>query len=60
MYTIMAKAEEVTQAMKSVQSHASRMYPFLRKFFRINEKLILNFLYRKEIKRLVDLFESYC
>lgn len=27
MYTIMAKAEEVTQAMKTVQNHALRMYP---------------------------------
>jgi methyl-accepting chemotaxis protein len=38
MYTMMAKTEEVTQAMKSVQTHATRI---------------------KEIKRLVDLFESY-
>jgi len=28
MYTMMAKAEEVTQAMKAVQAHATRMYPF--------------------------------
>lgn len=38
MYTIMAKAEEVTQAMKSVQAHSIQV---------------------KEIRRLVDLFESY-
>ncbi|XP_022915060.1 BLOC-1-related complex subunit 6 isoform X2 [Onthophagus taurus] len=38
MYTMMAKAEEVTQTMKSVDAHANRV---------------------KEIKRLVDLFESY-
>ncbi|KAI4467088.1 hypothetical protein MML48_2g00012757 [Holotrichia oblita] len=38
MYTMMAKAEEVTQTMKSVQAHSVRI---------------------KEIKRLVDLFESY-
>lgn len=28
MYTLMAKTEEVTQAMKVVQANASRMYPF--------------------------------
>lgn len=28
MYTMMAKVEEVTQGMKSVQSQATRMYPF--------------------------------
>ncbi|KAF5292872.1 hypothetical protein FQR65_LT11124 [Abscondita terminalis] len=28
MYTMMAKAEEVTQAMKTVQSHSVKMYPF--------------------------------
>lgn len=27
MYTMMAKTEEVTQAMKTVQNHAARMYP---------------------------------
>lgn len=27
MYTMMAKAEEVTQAMKIVEGHAVRMYP---------------------------------
>lgn len=29
MYTMMAKAEEVTQSMKIVEGHAVRMYPFL-------------------------------
>lgn len=29
MYTLMAKTEEVTQAMKVVQGNASRMYPFI-------------------------------
>lgn len=38
MYTMMAKAEEVTAAMKGVEVHAARI---------------------KELKRLVDLFESY-
>lgn len=38
MYTMMAKAEEVSQTMKSVQVHHARI---------------------KEIKRIVDLFESY-
>ncbi|XP_018580250.1 BLOC-1-related complex subunit 6 isoform X2 [Anoplophora glabripennis] len=38
MYTMMAKAEEVTQSMKIVEGHAIRI---------------------KEIKRLVDLFESF-
>ncbi|XP_019868529.1 BLOC-1-related complex subunit 6 [Aethina tumida] len=38
MYTMMAKAEEVTQSMKIVEGHAVRI---------------------KEIKRLVDLFESF-
>lgn len=33
MYTIMAKAEEVTQAMKSVQSHAVQVYPFTKIFY---------------------------
>lgn len=28
MYTLIAKTEEVTQAMKVVQANASRMYPF--------------------------------
>ncbi|XP_031357195.1 BLOC-1-related complex subunit 6 isoform X2 [Photinus pyralis] len=38
MYTMMAKAEEVTQAMKTVQNHSVRI---------------------KEIRRLVDIFESF-
>ncbi|XP_023017769.2 BLOC-1 related complex subunit 6 [Leptinotarsa decemlineata] len=38
IYTMMAKAEEVTQSMKIIEGHASRI---------------------KEIKRLVDLFESF-
>ncbi|KAJ8913628.1 hypothetical protein NQ315_007345 [Exocentrus adspersus] len=38
MYTMMAKAEEVTQSMKIVEGHAGRI---------------------KEIKRLVDIFESF-
>lgn len=29
MYTMMAKAEEVTQAMKIVEGHAVRMYPLV-------------------------------
>lgn len=30
MYTIIAKAEEVSHTMKNVQYHAERMYPFFK------------------------------
>lgn len=33
MYTIIAKAEEVSHTMKNVQYHAERMYPFQTIFF---------------------------
>lgn len=41
MYTIMAKAEEVTQAMKSMQAHATRMYPFQHTSFFCIAKVII-------------------
>lgn len=40
MYTMMAKTEEVTQAMKSVQNHAVRMYPLKDSF--LNGQVIIN------------------
>lgn len=37
----MAKAEEVTQAMKSMQAHATRMYPFQHTSFFCIAKVII-------------------
>lgn len=41
MYTMMAKAEEVTQTMKSVQVHSIKMYPLSYFKIRLNPLYII-------------------
>lgn len=60
MYTIVAKAEEVSQVMKSVNDYSLQVYPFeFVEFCIFSIIYFLNGFYSKEIKRLVDLFETY-